>query len=473
MKILFINPQLKNLIQAETPKFVTGSVGYSPPLGLLQIATCINKNTKHEAKVLDAQVLELGLDGIKRAIKKINPDIVGLSAFTFTLLDSMNIAQMAKEINPEIKVVFGGPHPTLFPYETIKLKNVDIAVVGEGEITFQEIVYSLGDEKKLKNVNGILFKNKKCEIIKTNPREFIKDLDDLPIPDRTLTPHKKYFSVLSKRNPLTTAVTSRGCSYKCTFCDRPQAGGKSWRARSPKLVVDEMEECSNLGIKEILFYDDTWTMHMKRAEEICKEILSRKLDIGWDIRTRVDRVDPDLLQLMKKAGCGRVNFGVESGTEYGLAKVKKEVNLETIEKAFKLCKSNGMDSLAYFMFGLPGETKQQMHKTIKFAKKIKPDFCHFTVFTPFPETGAWREVLSNGNNSILESWRTYAENPTAAFDAPTCNEYMDKKQLFEMCNSAYKSFYFRPNYMIKELVKVNSVGEFIRKSKAGIKMLVN
>ncbi len=470
MKILFINPPIRNLVQAETPKFVTTERGYSPPLGLIQLATCINQNTRHEATVLDAQVLELNFGDIKREIKKINPAVVGISGFTFTLLDTLCLAKIVKEVNPEIKVIFGGSHPTLFPYETIKQRYVDVVVVGEGEITFQELINSLDNWKKLKDVNGIFFKEN-GRILKTKPREFVKDLDDLPIPDRTLTPYKKYFSVLSKRNPLTTAVVSRGCSYKCTFCDRPQAGGKSWRARSPNLVVDEMERCGDLGIKEILFYDDTWTMHMKRAKEICKEILSRKLDISWDIRTRVDRVDYDLLKFMKRAGCGRVNFGVESGTIEGLIAVKKEVDLKTVENAFKLCKKADMDSLAYFMFGIPGETKEQMLETIKFAKRIKPDFCHFTVFTPFPETGAWRDLLSKGNTTILESWRKYAETPTTTFDAPTCNEHLNKEQLFDMCNYAYKSFYFRPCYMIKELVKVKSIGEFIRKSKAGINML--
>lgn len=472
MKTLFINPPIRNLVQAETPRFVTTERGYSPPLGLIQIATCINQSRDHEAHILDAQVLGLNFDEMKEEIKKINPDVLGMSAITFTLLDSLYIAEIAKEVNPEIKVILGGPHPTLFPYETIKQANVDIVVVGEGEITFQELINSLDNGKKLKDIDGIFFKEN-GRIIKTKPREFIKNLDDLPISDRTLTPYKKYFSVLSKRNPLTTAVTSRGCSYKCTFCDRPQAGGKTWRARSPKLVVDEMEECSNLGIKEILFYDDTWTMHMKRAEEICKEIISRKLDISWDIRTRVDRVDYNLLRLMKKAGCGRVNFGVESGTEYGLMKVKKEVDLKTVERAFKLCREEGMDSLAYFMFGLPGETKEQMLETIKFAKKIKPDFCHFTVLTPFPETGIWRDLLAQGNTAVIDAWKKYAETPTTTFDPPTCNEYMNKEQLFEMCNYAYKSFYFRPNYMLKELIKVESVGEFLRKSKAGLKMLTN
>ncbi|MBS3117900.1 radical SAM protein [Candidatus Woesearchaeota archaeon] len=473
MKILLINPPFKNVLMAETPKFVNENRGYNPPMGIISIATCINASTNHEAEVLDAQLLEMDYGDIKKELERVKPEIIGMAALTFTLLDTLHMAKIVKEINPNIKIVFGGPHATMFPYETIKQDAVDMVVIGEGERTFPELVENIRDEGKLRKVNGLMFKDKKGEVVVTPPRELIQDLDKIPIPDRTLTPYKKYSSVLAKRNPLTTMITSRGCPFRCTFCDRPQAGGKSWRARSPKLVVDEMEQIKNLGINEILFYDDTWTMDMKRAEEICNEILRRKLDMVWDIRTRVDRVTPELIELMKKAGCHRINFGVESGTEEGLKTIKKEVNLEKVEKAFRICKKVGMETLGYLMIGLPGETREQMMQTIKFAKKVKPNFCHFTVFTPFPDTEVWRNLLEKGDKSVAECWRSYAQNPTEAFDPPTANEYLSKKELFDVCNFAYKSFYFRPSYILKELSRVRSVGEFARKTKAGFKMLVS
>ncbi|HLD43164.1 MAG TPA: radical SAM protein [Candidatus Nanoarchaeia archaeon] len=472
MNILFINPPLQNLIQAETPKFVTTDRGYNPPMGLIWLATCINAWTSHKALVLDTQVEGMSYEDVKRKVREINPDVVGMAALTFTLLDSLNLAKAIKEINPCIKIVFGGPHATMFPNETIRQPNVDIVVAGEGEKTFTELIENLHSDEKLRQVSGIYFKNKEGRVIVTPPKPFIQNLDELPMPDRTLTPYKKYYSVLSKANPLTTMVTSRGCPYLCTFCDRPQAGGKTFRARSAKLVVDEMESCKQLGINEILFYDDTWTLNRRRAKEICDEILSRKLEIIWDCRTRVDSVDEELLKLMKKAGCERINFGVESGTVKGLQTVKKGVTIPQIEKAFRLCKEVGMDRLGYFILGLPGETKEEMLETIRFAKKLKPSFCHFTVFTPFPETEVWRDLLSQGNTSVMEAWKKYAENPTTAFDPPTCGLY-PKEELFKMCEHAYKSFYFRPRYIWQEVLKVRSVGEFTRKAAAGMKILLS
>nr|MBI4156727.1 radical SAM protein [Candidatus Woesearchaeota archaeon] len=472
MNILLINPPFKNVLTAETPKFVNKSRGYNPPMGIISIATCINETTSHRAHVLDAQLLEMNYKDIEKEIQKIKPEVVGMAAFTFTIIDTLTLAKVIKEIDKNIKIVFGGPHATLFPYETLQQDVVDIVVVGEGEATFPELIENIDSYEKLARVNGLMFKDQYRKVIVTPPRDFIEDLDNIPIPDRTLTPYHQYSSVLAKKNPLTTMVTSRGCSFRCTFCDRPQAGGKTWRANSVNRVVDEMQQIKDLGINEILFYDDTWTMDMNRAEKICREILARKLDIGWDVRTRVDRVSPELIRLMKKAGCLRINFGVESGTEKGLQIVKKDTNLEKVKLAFKVCKEENMDSLAYFMFGLPGENKEDMIKTLEFAKQLDANFCHFTVFTPFPDTEAWRNLLEKGDTSVAEAWRKYALNPADSFDPPTANEFMTKKELFEFCNHAYKSFYFRPKYILKELSRVKSFGELTRKAKAGMNMLI-
>ena len=210
---------------------------------------------------------------------------------------------------------------------------------------------------------------------------------------------------------------------------------------------------------------------MKRSKEVCNEILSRNLDIHWCIRTRTDRINYDLLKLMKKAGCKRINFGAESGNQESLLTIKKGINLENIREAFRLCKEVKIESLAYFMLGIPGETKEQMLQTIKFAKKLNPSFCHFSVFTPYPETRIWRNLMFRGNTHISDVWKKYVEAPTTNFNPPTCNEFLSKKELFEMCNLAYKSFYFRPKYMIKEIIKVGSFKEFARKTKAAMKIL--
>lgn len=471
MKIILINPPLKNLLMAETPEFVTKDRGYNPPMGLIWIATCVNKNSYHKAKVLDTQVMEMDYDAIKRYIQQEKPDAVGIAAITFTLLDSLRVSRLVKEVDSSIKVIFGGPHATLYPCETLNLEAVDYVIAGEGEFAFPALLDTLEGGKGMEKVPGVFYKEEGKARRGVAPR-IIKDLDVLPIPDRTLTPHRKYSSVLAHTNPFTTSVGTRGCPFRCTFCDRPQMGGKSYRARSPQLIVDEMENCHELGIREIMFYDDTWTMIMPRAKEICEDILTRGLDITWSCRTRVDKVSPELVRLMQKAGCRRINFGVESGTEEGLISIKKQCTLQQVRDAFEMCRLVNMETLGYFMIGLPGETREQMLETIRFTKSVKPNFLHFTVLTPFPETQIWRDLIKNGDRRAEKAWHDYAKNPSGAFDPPTANEYITKEELFEICTAGYKEFYFRPKYMLKEFLKMRSPGEFLRKAKAGLKVFV-
>lgn len=471
MKIILINPPLKNLLMAETPEFVTKDRGYNPPMGLIWIATCVNKNSHHKAKVLDTQALEMDYGAVRRYILREKPDAVGIAAITFTLLDSLEAARVVKDVDSSIKVIFGGPHATLYPGETLSPKVVDYVIAGEGELSFPLLLDAMESGKGLAKVPGLFYKENGKARRGAAPK-IIEDIDVLPLPDRTLTPYKRYSSVLAHANPLTTSIGTRGCPFRCTFCDRPQMGGKSYRARSPSLIVDEMESCHELGIREIMFYDDTWTMIMPRAKKICEEILDRGLDILWTCRTRVDKVSPEMVRLMQKAGCRRINFGVESGTEEGLISIKKQCTLQQARDAFGTCKRLKMETLGYFMIGLPGETREQMLETIRFAKSVKPNFLHFTVLTPFPQTQIWCDLIKNEDRRAEKAWHDYAKNPSGAFDPPTANEYLTKEELFEICTAGYKGFYFRPKYMLKELLRVRSSGEFLRKAKAGLKVLV-
>lgn len=302
-------------------------------------------------------------------------------------------------------------------------------------------------------VKGIVFKDGK-KVINTGRAEFNRDLDSLPFPARYLTPYQKYSSVLSKVQPITTMFTSRGCPYKCLFCNRPHLG-KIFRARSPKNVVDEMEECQKMGIKEVLIYDDTFTVNRKRVLDICQEIKERKLEIDWDVRTRPDTVDEELLIDMKKAGCKRIHYGVEAGTQKILNVLRKGITLEKVEETFRLTKKIGLEVLAYFMIGSPTETKGDILQTIKFAKKLNPDFTHITITTPFPATDLYRLGLEQ---KVLpyDYWQEFAQNPRADFSPYLWEENLKKEELLQLLQYAYRSFYFRPKYILRKLSGLTS-----------------
>ncbi len=467
MKILLINPPAENTLKGNNPSIIDEERGYNPPLGLLYLAGYLEKHTSHQVEVIDTQVEEIGYEGLAAKIRQIKPDVVGITAMTFTLLDVLKIANLAKDISSEIKVVLGGPHVYIYPSETISLPQVDFLVLGEGEVTFVELVDNIHLVEKLKEIPGLVFKSD-GQIINTGLRNFISNLDELPFPARHLVPYTKYSSLIAKRKPITTMITSRGCPYKCTFCSRPHLG-KRFRAHSAKYVVGEMEECTKLGINEFLVYDDTFSVDRQRVLDICHEILAKKLDIGWDIRTRVDTIDEEMLKRLKQAHCERIHYGVEAGTEKILKVLSKGITLDQVKAAFQMTKKAGISTLAYFMIGSPTETKEDILQTIKFAKELNPDFVHITITTPFPATAIYKRGLEQG---IIKNdyWQQFAQNPTPDFQPHYWQENLTQTELLELIDYTYKGFYTRPTYIIKELLKVRSFGEFKRKMKAGLKV---
>ncbi|HIE43398.1 MAG TPA: radical SAM protein [Candidatus Omnitrophica bacterium] len=467
MKVLLINPLAQYTIVGNNPSIIEEERGYNPPLGLLYLASSTLRNTSHQIEVIDAQVEELTYEELRERIANQKPDVVGITAMTLTLVDVLKTARLVKEISKRIRVVLGGPQVNIYPEETIRHEEVDFLVLGEGELTFSLLLDNLENIRKLKEIKGILFKHE-GEIVATGNPEFISELDSLPFPLRTLTPYWRYTSLLAKRSPITTMITSRGCPYKCVFCDRPHLGRK-FRARSAENVVDEIEECVNMGIKEILIYDDTFTVSRRRVIDICDEIISRKLDIVWDVRARVDNVDREMLRKMRQAGCERIHYGVEAGTEKILKVLKKGITLEDAKRAFRTTKEVGMSTLAYFMIGSPEEKREEILKTLEFARELNPDFVHITITTPFPGTELYRMGLKKG--IIRDFWREFSKDPDPDFPVQYWEEYLSGEELQKLLRYAYKSFYLRPRYILKEMLTIRSLDEFGRKVKAGLKVV--
>ena len=468
MKILLINPPFEYTIQSCQPKILEEGLDFLPPLGLMYVAAYLEKKTNYEVEILDTQVERLKYNHIKDEIKKRNPDIIGITAMTFTLVDVIKTAKIAKEVNPNIKIILGGPHVIIYPEETINIPEIDFLVLGEGEQTIKQLLDNIDNPNELKKIKGIVFRENN-KIINTGRTEFIANLDDLPFPARHLTPYKKYFSVVSPNRPVTTMFTSRGCPYKCLFCDRPTFE-KFFRARSAKNVVDEMEECKKMGIKEIFIYDDTFGVDRQRVIDICKEIIKRNLKIFWDVRTRVNTVDTELLKKMKKAGCQRIHYGVEAGTQKILNVLRKGITLEQVEKAFEWTKRAGIETAGYFMIGSPTETKEDILKTIKFMKKLNPDYVHITITTPFPATDLYRIALEEKVISH-DVWQEFAKNPLPDFIPPIWEKEISREEMFSLFKTAYRSFYLRPSSILKKVLQLKSWKELLRKAKAGLKLL--
>ena len=468
MKVLLINPPSENEIIGNNPAFIEEERGYNPPLGLLYIAGYLEKFTQYSVEVLDAQVEEVSYQEIEGIIREKQPDVVGITAMTLTLVDVLKTIKVIKSVNRNIKVVLGGPHVYIFPNETINLKGVDYLVLGEGEAIFKDLLDCMDDYKKLKSIRGLVFKEN-GKIVNTGPRQLIEDLDKLPFPARHLVPYKKYSSLVLGKRPITTTFTSRGCPYKCTFCARPHLG-KKFRARSARNVVDEIEECTKMGIYGFLVYDDTFTVKRDRVFEVCDELRKRKLDVEWDIRARVDTVDEQLLKRLKMAGCRGIHYGVEAGTEKILKILNKKITISRTKEIFSLTKKSKISTLGYFMIGNPGETREDIFETIRLMKELDPNYVHITILTPFPATEIYFDGLKSG---VIERdcWKAFSKNPIPGFIPPHWGEFFTKDELVELLALAYRDFYARPGYIMKNLAKTRSFKELKRKIRAGVKVL--
>lgn len=444
MRVLLINPPNTNeLIANDTPQEVSYK-GVFPNLGLMYLSSSIQDLC--EVKLVDCQVE--GLDIVKLAdiIKDYKPDVVGITAMTFTLIDVKQVIETVGILS-NAKIILGGPHVAVYPDRSFDL-DIDYAVVGEGEYAIRDIITQLLKGK---------------EPPKLITAEKIERLDVIPHPYRK--GGKDCWGIMSAQ-PITTMISSRGCPFGCYFCDRP-AMGRNFRMRSAYGVVDEIEECLSLGINEIVFYDDTFTVNKKRVLAICEEILNRDLKFDWSIRARVDTVDYELLGMLKSVGCYRIHFGVESGSDKVLKNINKGITVQQARNAFKWAHEHKIDTLAYFMIGMPGETKEDMYESLKLAKELKTYYAKFTLFTPFPGTETYRRWLKRGNPDV---WADYVSSPDPFFQPPIWGEF-SREELQEIVKEIYKSFYGRPSWMLHKLLKVRSIPEFTRLAKAGYQVL--
>jgi anaerobic magnesium-protoporphyrin IX monomethyl ester cyclase len=350
----------------------------------------------------------------------------------------------------------------------MQIPEVDYIVLGEGEQNFAQLVNAIEAGTDIGSIGGVGYRThgdvKITPALPLNP-----DLDALPFPARHLIPQERYYTVLAKKTPITTMMTSRGCPYQCIFCDRPHLG-KQFRYRSAQSVVDEMQLCEEMGIGEIFIYDDTFTVNRQRVLDICRMIRERGLSIGWDIRAHINTMNDEVLDALAASNCLRIHYGVESGNEEIMKVIRKGLNLDKTKEMFTKTRQRGMDTLGYFMIGNPDETREQAMETIDFACNLDANFIHLSVATPFPATDLYRLGFERGLFTT-DHWREFAKNPTSDFIPELWEENMSREELIALMQWGYKRFYMRGDYLLKSVLSVRSWSEFKRKARAGIRLL--
>lgn len=410
-KVLLIFPPMFDIRHVDTM--------FCPPMGIAYLGAFVRDEV--EVRLLDAMVegadhrtpigdkmelVGLSYDDIIARIREFQPDLVGLSCvFSNQFASIKELARRVKELDPGIVVVAGGTHPSFLPERTLNTTVIDFVVMGEGELTFLDLIRALNGRGRVEDIDGLAYRDR--ESIRINPRKrLIEDLDALPFPARDLLPMEKYFAAnvpmglhwRKRRN--TPIVTSRGCPNRCAFCSSTIHWGKRWRGRSADNVLAEIQELKDrYGIEELKFQDDNLTIPKERARAIMQGMVDRGLAMPWNTPNGVAiwTLDDELIGLMKKSGCYEFTLAVESGDPWVLKNiVKKPLKLEKALEVAALARKHKIATVGYFIIGFPGENMEQIKNTLNFSLQLKLDYIIPFIYNPLPGSELWDVCREKG-----------------------------------------------------------------------------
>jgi anaerobic magnesium-protoporphyrin IX monomethyl ester cyclase len=380
-----------------------------PPLSLIYLASVLIQEGI-EVKILDFLVTPYHPKKLKRELEEYQPQLVGVTCVTLNYLIARRMLKACKAFNPRIFTVIGGPHVTFALEETLLQSPwIDAIVIGEGERTLVQLVRALEAGKGINHVPGIAFSDGGL-VVKTPPQAHIEDLDQLPLPARELLPMARYRALGTP----CTVITSRGCPYSCIFCSGHRMFGPKVRFRSPEPVVDEIEKLQrDFGLAKINIVDDTFTLNHHHAQAVCEEMLRRKLKIKWSVFARVDRINKELAQLMKRAGCEWVLFGIESADEEILKTIRKGTTVDEMRRAVKIAAEAGINVFNSFILGLPGESRETAQKSLAFGDELYHKYgakYGFHMLSPLPGTELYERANDYGICILSRNWARYNAN---------------------------------------------------------------
>ena len=436
-----------------------------PPIGIAYIAATIKKYTDHEVDIIDSTFEKEPEEYVKNSILAKDYDIIAVSVMTSMENNFARIVDFVRENKKNCKIIAGGPHPTILPEATLKY-DIDAIVIGEGEETFLEIVNKNCD---FKGIKGVYYKEGQ-KIIKNDPRPPKEDLDNIPFPSRELFDMEDYFRHYYQMDTVdsgirgTSILASRGCPYKCTYCQPTldMLFGRKLRCRSVKSLIEELKMLKEeYGINAFGFLDDTFAVDKTWAANFCDELIAQNLDLKWQCNLRVNLCTEEILAKMKSAGLVRIAIGVESVSERILDDVYcKGITMEQVENTLAIAHKLGLKTHCYFMLGAPTETRKEIKDTIKFSRSAYIDTATFAITTPLPQT-----YLYEKSGGMIRDGADYDYYKESVYDSP---EVLPSKVLNFYKKLGYFNFYLTPprlGHTISSFLTIDGIRKNILKLK--------
>ncbi len=439
-----------------------------PPLGIAWIAAVLRENGYPDVSLVDSVINKYSSEDVVNILRKNTPDIVGVSFGTQNRFYAFDLIRLIRKNFPGILITVGGPHPTLTAPDILQnIPQVDIVVRGEGEYTTLDLVKTIDNNGDLSQVKGISFRGKNGQVAHNFPREPIADLDSLPMPARDLLPIDKYQQTIPLSDKICTSmISARGCPYNCVYCSTAEQWGHKIRHRSADNVIKEIKHLmSTYKLDGVGFFDDVFTMDKSRVIEFCQKLIKAKLNISWWCEARANTIDKEVVDWMKKSGCEHISMAIESGSDKILKNIRKAITVEQGIAAAKIIKQAGIKLKVFFMHSLPGETYEDIKKTVFLSRylvnKIKVDEATQSLTMIYPGTALEQIAKENGTLPDDFSWSKYYEEKRVYPPLDRCENMpifeqpdLSYEQVFKYVKKAKIVYYLsHPWQFIKNIVK--------------------
>lgn len=457
MTVLLINPPYE--IERYMGRHLARVGWVMPPMGLLYVAASLEQ-AGFEVHVYDAQIDPRALSQV---LAETRPDVVGITCTSAVVGSTLAAAELIKEHAGDVPVVVGGVHPTVRPDDMLASPHVDVAVRGEGVWTMVELARAIDARRPLEEVDGLSLR-RNGRVVHTRDRALESNIDSLPFPARHHVPMERYRMSpdWSMRRPFDLVFTAFGCPYRCIFCAAQSVGGGYYRTRSIPNAMQEVDHViQRYRLRSLLIADDSFVVSKERAHQFCELYSSRGYHkkVPWQVSCRVDTVDLEVLQAMKRAGCFLVSFGVETGVPRLLATLRKGTTVEQSERAVRLAKEAGLRVRGTFILGIPTETRQESLETIRFSRSLPLDQVRFALATPFPGTVLWNMAEAEGSLCV-DDWMALSLMAGYRKGAPPyVPQGRNADELKNLQRQANLRFFLRPRTFFEYASRVRSFGD--------------